>query len=156
MAEDDDNTKCDYQVGFRKPPKHSQFVKGRSGNPAGRPKGTKNFPTIFEAELDVRVPVTENGKRKNITKRHAIVKQMVNKAASGDFRSASLILNEWHGSEARKEKKGTDHSGLSDADHLAISHIAKILGNTPTKPAEDVSGKPGNDLKIGGTNDADT
>jgi Family of unknown function (DUF5681) len=31
----------DHQMGYGKPPRHSQFVKGQSGNPRGRPPGAK-------------------------------------------------------------------------------------------------------------------
>jgi hypothetical protein len=71
-------------VGYRRPPKHSQFAKGRTGNPNGRPKGVRNFATVIEAELNTKIPITENGKRKSISKREAVAKQLVNKAASGD------------------------------------------------------------------------
>jgi hypothetical protein len=45
----DDNE--DYQLGYGKPPKHSQFTKGRSGNPKGRPVRARSFKDDLTAEL---------------------------------------------------------------------------------------------------------
>ena len=81
-------------VGYRRPPKHSQFSKGRSGNPNGRPKGSKNFGLVIEAELNAKIPINENGKRRSISKREAVAKQLVNKAASGDAKAIPILLNE--------------------------------------------------------------
>ena len=39
MSDDD---QPDYKVGYKKPPLHTRFQKGQSGNPRGRPKGSKN------------------------------------------------------------------------------------------------------------------
>ena len=83
MPETNDNDK----VGFRKPPKHSQFVKGRSGNPKGRPKGSKNLATILEKFGRERITVTENGRSRKITKKEAIVLQLTNKSVSGDLKA---------------------------------------------------------------------
>src|SRR5947207_10144490 len=73
-----------YEVGFGKPPRSTQFKPGESGNPAGRPRGAKNFATALEGELRAPVIVTENGRRKRISKGQVIAKHIVNKAASGD------------------------------------------------------------------------
>ena len=102
--------------GYGRPPKHSQFAKGRSGNPNGRPKGVRNFATVIEAELNTKIPITENGKRKSISKREAVAKQLVNKAASGDTKAMPLLLNE----SRAHEKTGTGRDldpGQSVADH---------------------------------------
>jgi hypothetical protein len=91
MANKDDS---DCTVGFKKPPRHAQFKPGQSGNKKGRPKGAKNFATIFAEELNALVIFRgENGKRKRISMRRAIVKQHINKAANGEPRAAALVLN---------------------------------------------------------------
>jgi hypothetical protein len=79
------NTK--YQVGYGKPPRPNQFKKGQSGNPKGRPRGSRNATTLLKEALNEQVIITENGRRRTITKKEAIVTQIVNKAASGDHRS---------------------------------------------------------------------
>jgi hypothetical protein len=83
-----------YEVGFGKPPQSTQFKPGESGNPDGRPRGAKNFATAIEQELVTRITVTENGRRRRISKREVIAKHLVNKAASGDLKAIPLLLNE--------------------------------------------------------------
>ena len=41
----------DYEIGYGRPPKHTQFKKGQSGNPEGRPKGIKSLSTELDDEL---------------------------------------------------------------------------------------------------------
>jgi|GEM_PF-83697 len=82
----------EYPVGYRKPPAHSRFEKGVSGNPSGRPKGTLNLPSVLQKTLRERVVINENGRRTIITKLEAFVKQLVNKAASGDLRAVSQLV----------------------------------------------------------------
>jgi hypothetical protein len=83
-----------YEVGYARPPSNRRFKPGQSGNPSGRPRGAKNFATAIEAELRARVTVTENGKRKRVTKREVVAKRLVNRAAEGDLRAIPLLLNE--------------------------------------------------------------
>ena len=83
-----------YAVGYRKPPEHARFKKGKSGNPAGRPRRNARSPHIelaLKNALNSLVTVTENGKIRRITKFDAVITQLVNKAASGHLPSIKLL-----------------------------------------------------------------
>ena len=82
-----------YEVGYARPPEHSQFKKGQSGNPKGRPKGGLNLATLYNRALGEKVTITENGRRKTITKLEIALKQLINKAAQGDPRAMHLTLS---------------------------------------------------------------
>ena len=81
------------RIGYGNPPKHSPFKKGTSGNKKGRPKGTRNLATVFHNELNKRVVISENGQRRTITKVEAAIKQLINKAATGDAKAIQAIIN---------------------------------------------------------------
>ena len=87
-----DNPK-DYEVGYRKPPKHSQFPKGRSGNPKGRPKGIRNLKTDLAAELGKRIVVSEGGHRSRVSKQQALMMRLVEQALNGDMRALNALID---------------------------------------------------------------
>jgi hypothetical protein len=80
------------EVGYGKPPKRTQFVKGRSGNPKGRPKGSRKLTDILAKVGRQRIMVTENGRSRSITKLEASVLQLMNKAVSGDLKAFRQVL----------------------------------------------------------------
>ena len=82
----------DYEVGYGKPPAHTRFKKGQSGNPRGRPKRSRNLATIFDAALDEKVAIVENGRRRKISKLKAAMKQVVNHALRGDPKATQRLL----------------------------------------------------------------
>jgi len=82
----------DYDVGYRKPPKHARFKAGTSGNPKGRPKGTKNLNTDLQEELAEHIQIKESGMGKTVSKQRALIKALMAKAVGGDIRAASLLL----------------------------------------------------------------
>jgi hypothetical protein len=60
-------------VGYGKPPRNAGLRKGQSGNPRGRLPGAKNLATL----LNEAAPITDNGRRRKITKREAVINQLV-------------------------------------------------------------------------------
>ena len=81
------------EVGFRKPPVHSRFRKGCSGNSKGRPKGTKNLRTDLTEVLQERITVTEGDRKVRMSKQRAIVMTLVAKTLKGDSRITTTLLN---------------------------------------------------------------
>ncbi len=85
--------KADDEVGYGKPPRHTRFVKGQSGNPKGRPRGAKNFTILLDEALNEPVTVSDNGGRRRVSKRQAIITQLVNWSATADFRAIKLLFD---------------------------------------------------------------
>ena len=122
----DDST---YDIGFRKPPEHSRFRKGRSGNPKGRPKGTMNLATVLARSLREKVIINENGHRKVITKLEAAVKQLVNKAVSGDLRALRHLANLVASAEERAAQAPVAATAISEDDQKVVQGILERFGN---------------------------
>ena len=80
-----------YKVGPGRPPLDTRFEKGQSGNPDGR--STKSLPALLADALNETVVVTIDGQRRTITKREAIVTQMVDKSASADLRATKMLID---------------------------------------------------------------
>lgn len=79
------NDNAAYTVGYGKPPTHTKFAKGKSGNPSGRPKGSKkNLPLVLQNIFDQKVSVGVNGKSKKVPLVHAMAMKVMAMALSGN------------------------------------------------------------------------
>jgi hypothetical protein len=113
----------DYEVGYGKPPHRTRFKKGQSGNPRGRPSGAKNLSTLLSEALNELIIVAENGRRRRITKRKAIITQLVNQAAKGDWRRAKLLVDIEHDIERRTDSAPPEAFPFSEADKKVIEQL---------------------------------
>jgi len=85
--------KKDYEVGYGKPPAHTRFRKGQSGNPSGKPKRVLSEDEILLRELASKVPVTEGGKQRRMSKLEVMLKQQVNLAMKGDPKAVRNVID---------------------------------------------------------------
>ncbi len=83
----------DDKTGYGNPPKHTRFKPGQSGNPKGRPKGTKNLETDLEEEMRELIVVREGGNVKTVSKQRAMLKSLTANAVHGDSRAADIVIN---------------------------------------------------------------
>lgn len=82
-----------YAVGYGKPPTHSRFQPGQSGNPRGRRKGTKNLKTDLVEELNETVVVREGDRSRRVSKQRALMKSLVARTLKGDARAGNTLVN---------------------------------------------------------------
>ncbi len=92
MVPEKPNEEKKHEVGYKKPPKATRFKPGQSGNPKGRPKGSKNFSAVVKDVLNMPVHVTEKGKRKSISTQKAALLKLREGALQGDVRKLNRLL----------------------------------------------------------------
>jgi ribosomal protein L25 (general stress protein Ctc) len=88
----DDLPDLTYRIGYRCPPKHTQFKKGQSGNPAGRPRASERWSTVFAEEFARTITVIVNGKKTEVSVLDAIIDMVAERAAAGSTPHALLLL----------------------------------------------------------------
>ena len=121
--------KRDYAVGYRKPSHQTRFTKGQSGNPRGRSPGAKNLKTLLSDALNEFVIVTENGGHRRISKREAIITQLVNRSAKADLRAVQILLTMLRDIEGHAEAGAADPDLFTEADQQIIQRIrARLRG----------------------------
>lgn len=120
----------DYDVGFGKPPKDTQFRKGRSGNPRGRPKGTKNLKTDLTEELQELISVREGNTRKTISKQRAMLKSLIAKAVQGDTRAVNTVLQMLNRLVLADEATEADIPLAADDLAVLESYKARVAAST--------------------------
>jgi hypothetical protein len=132
----------DYKVGYGKPPTQSQFTKGKSGNPKGRPKGSKNISTMLIRISNERVTITENGKPLRLSKAEVALRQLVNKSMKGEMRAIDrLLLQLIAVEESLRETQQRSSLSLSPSQAEALQQRLRIqaatMDSSPVQP-EDV------------------
>jgi len=99
----------EYKVGRGRPPRHTRFKMGQSGNPKGRPRGSRNISAIIAQVMAEKIAVTENGRKRTIPTREAIIRGLRNDALMGNQKSRALLISIDFQMEARSAE--TEHEG---------------------------------------------
>lgn len=82
----------DYEVGYGKPPKHTRFPPGQSGNPGGSQKGKRGLKFDLAAELDAKQTIIVNGQKITGRRQRLAVMALAARAASGDLKAAQTLM----------------------------------------------------------------
>lgn len=127
----------DHEVGYRKPPLHTRFKKGQSGNPSGRPKDAKNLKTDLEEEMQEKIIVREGATRKEVSKQRAMIKALAAEAVQGDTRAATLLANLILKLLDTGAPTVTDNDELNADDLAILETYERRIHNSPTRPTPD-------------------
>lgn len=101
-----------YEVGYGKPPRHSQFKKGQSGFQGRKHKAKKSAADHFDATLAECITVVEGGKTIKLTRLEVFIRQLIARAINGERQASKLVLDYLQ----RDHERPADESlGASDA-----------------------------------------
>jgi hypothetical protein len=147
-------TKREYAANYRKPPIHTRFKKGQSGNPRAGPQ--KTWRPCLAAALNEKVTVTENGKRRQVTKREAVIAKLVNKSASAELRATKMLIDMMCEVEKRAEPAAAEKNPFSPTDKEVVQQLIARLRRNMCNGCPWAAQRPGPDSRSqgGDTEDA--
>jgi hypothetical protein len=121
-------------VGYGRPPVHSRFKKGRSGNPRGRPKHSRNLKTIIRQAFTDRITVREGETRRSITKIEGVVLRQVEAALKGNERAALAVLKMASQVGLLEDAAaGPDDTALTSVEQQLIDNLLQAASPKSTK-----------------------
>lgn len=118
----------DYKVGYKKPPKGTQFKKGQSGNPNGRPKKSKNANKLAHDLLNEEMQFTENGELQSASKREVTLRTQTAKAVKGDHRATDRVLAMDDAHQAREQQATNSTKSREELSAAAQAILAQFSG----------------------------
>jgi len=136
------DTKSENQLGYGKPPVDTRFRKGQSGNPKGRPRGTKNLASTVLKTGRERVRVKGPNGTRSITKLEAVMMQLANQAAQGNLGAARLYLPMIHGAEQAAQTNNPTQEILHEVDNGVLKSFAKRIGKLSIEQSSEQPGQP--------------
>jgi len=126
----------DYEIGYGRPPKDTQFPPGQSGNPKGRKRKPQSIQVQMEKILQKKVTITEGGKTKLLSRQEVILRNLANKAAKADLKAVAFIFNLLKSPEYA-ETDTIDQNSLSPIDQAMFEDMLKqIMGPDDFDPAD--------------------
>lgn len=89
------------EVGYKRPPGATRFQKGKSGNPRGRPRGSRR-EIPYDAVLGQMVTIREDGRERRVTAAEAFILQLTQKGLAGDSAAARGALTAIEAARAQR------------------------------------------------------
>ena len=111
------------EAGYGRPPRAHQFKPGQSGNPKGRPQGSKNEATILHNLLNRKIQMRQDGKLRMISILEAMLMKFADEALKGNPKAAAFLLNRY----APMESTGADPADIDRDDAQILESFARRL-----------------------------
>ena len=89
-------TDDEYKVGYGRPPKHTRFKPGRSGNISGSKASSKQSPVDVDAVLEAPINVREKGKARSMSPREIGLHKKLKDALAGNLKALTYLLDRFN------------------------------------------------------------
>lgn len=118
-----------YTVGYGKPPIHTRFRKGESGNPRGKKKGQKSLKAVVEKVFQEKVSIRTARGTRQVTKLDALVQKLMNDALTGDAKAVVHIVR------LAKEAGLTQEAAAIEAASQELAEEDRLILERYMRPA---------------------
>jgi Family of unknown function (DUF5681) len=122
-------------------PRTGRFMPGHVQNPNGRPRKARTVGATIAGALKEPIPVTENGRRRRISKLQAAAQQIANKSAAGDLRASKMAID----LAQRAEQQAAEQSPidrLSASDEEIVERVKARFRRIIIEEMEQEDGHP--------------
>ena len=113
-----------YEVGYGKPPRHSRFKKGKSGNSSGKSKSQKGLKQLLHEEGEKLIKIVENGHEQTLAKKELIAKAITAKACKGNLAAVKFIMSQFASSERQTL---TSNFSWDEEEEALLEEISKSV-----------------------------
>jgi hypothetical protein len=117
-------------VGYGKPPAHTRYRRGQSGNPGGRKRGSRNLKTIMEEVMESAVELSDKGRKRNVPLAEALLLQYAQCGLKGDWRAIDSLLERYERCRGDQAEPTTD---LAEEDERMMDELLARLARRPVK-----------------------
>lgn len=112
-----------YAVGYKKPPVHSRWQKGQSGNPRGPKKRQKSLNTIVREIMTAPISIRTGGRDQVMSRAQALVLKSVEAASKGNDRALDRLLRLY---AAAMPDDGDDQTAVAGEQPLSATDEATL------------------------------
>src|SRR5262245_35860500 len=131
-----------YEVGYCRPPKHSQFRPGHSGNPAGRRRGLRNLVTDVKSTLGTPVKVKEGGRTRTRSTQEAALMVLCQKALPGDARALDRFVDLAMRFNSDAAEVGSAQALPADDQAILTAYVAEHVAAATSPVTTNENAKP--------------
>ena len=136
----------EYSVGYGRPPQQTRFQPGRSGNPKGRPKGSRSVGAILQHIIRQKIAVTENGKTRWMSTLEVMFRRLANDALRNDARAMKLLLSLVDRYCDSPETALPLGDMLAEDRAILAQYLPELANSDPALPTSPDKGNGGDDI----------
>lgn len=129
----------DYEVGYKRPPEHTRFRKGQSGNLRGRPKGAKSLKTLVRELLTAKIDIRVGRSLKKVTRMEAMLHKIAEQAFTGNLRALQALVSLYQASVPDDPVGSAAQHAPIDSDALD-AHDQAILNELRAAMEREIGG----------------
>ena len=125
-----------FAVGYGRPPVHSRFKPGKSGNPKGRAKQSRNMRTIVQQVLNEDMQIREGGRLRRMSAMEALVRTTLTRSFKGDPKAlvSLIVIMKQSGYGPDRDEPAADLLSGSDYEAIVADYLARNLSSDEADP----------------------